>query len=245
MASYPTAVKSFTTKANGNTIQPAHINDLQDEVNAIEAGLLNGTANLNSSNSTVANLTVTGGSTFAGTLQVSGNSTFGGTLQVNGNSTFAGNVTITGTLTANMSRPFVRLTHSAKQDVANATWTGLSFDTETVDGSNLHSTAVNSSRINLTSSGSWLIGGCVSFNANSSGQRFVRILLNDTTTILTMSQLAVSGGLVTALAPITQAYVTSTSQYVTLLVYGDPGSTVSVTADGGANPCNFWAQQVG
>jgi len=60
MAQYPGAVKTFTTRNAGDVIQPSHVNDLQDEVNAIEAGLLQGTAPLNSSNSTVANLTVTG-----------------------------------------------------------------------------------------------------------------------------------------------------------------------------------------
>jgi hypothetical protein len=43
-ASYPGAVKTFTTKNAGDAIQPADVNDLQDEVNAIEAGLLNGLA---------------------------------------------------------------------------------------------------------------------------------------------------------------------------------------------------------
>jgi len=60
MAQYPGAVKTFTSRNAGDVIQPSHVNDLQDEVNAIEAGLLQGTAPLNSSNSTVANLTVTG-----------------------------------------------------------------------------------------------------------------------------------------------------------------------------------------
>jgi len=60
MASYPGAVKTFTSRSAGDVIQPSHVNDLQDEVNAIEAGLLQGTAPLNSSNSTVANLTVSG-----------------------------------------------------------------------------------------------------------------------------------------------------------------------------------------
>lgn len=41
-ASFPTSVKSFTTKIAGDTIQPAHINDLQAEVTAIETSLLNG-----------------------------------------------------------------------------------------------------------------------------------------------------------------------------------------------------------
>lgn len=43
-ASYPSSVKSFTTKATTDTIQAAHVNDLQDEVTAVENGLLNGLA---------------------------------------------------------------------------------------------------------------------------------------------------------------------------------------------------------
>lgn len=60
MASYPNSVKSFTNKASGQNIDPTHINDLQDEVNAIEAGTLNGTARVQSSG-----LSVLGASTFA------------------------------------------------------------------------------------------------------------------------------------------------------------------------------------
>ena len=59
-AQYPSAVKSFSARNPGDVIQPSHVGDLQDEVNAMEAGLLQGTAPLNSSNSTVALLTVTG-----------------------------------------------------------------------------------------------------------------------------------------------------------------------------------------
>ena len=82
-ASYPGSVKSFTNKSNGQAIEASHVNDLQDEVNAIEAGLLNGTAPLTSSRaivgalsaaaSTLASLVVPGGSTLAN-LQA-GNST--------------------------------------------------------------------------------------------------------------------------------------------------------------------------
>ena len=43
-ASYPTSAKSFTTKNDGagNTILAAHVNDLQDEVMAIENDLIAG-----------------------------------------------------------------------------------------------------------------------------------------------------------------------------------------------------------
>lgn len=59
MASFPSAVKSFASRSAGQTIGSAHINDLQDEVTAIEDGLINGTAPLNSSNATFAHLSVT------------------------------------------------------------------------------------------------------------------------------------------------------------------------------------------
>ena len=68
MPSYPTSVWVPTTKATGDTLQAAHVNDAQDEIVAIEGGIRNGTAPVNSSNSTVANLSVTGGSTFAGAV---------------------------------------------------------------------------------------------------------------------------------------------------------------------------------
>lgn len=39
-ASFPASAKSFTTRVAGDTIQPAHINDIQDEVAAVETKLL-------------------------------------------------------------------------------------------------------------------------------------------------------------------------------------------------------------
>lgn len=43
-ASYPIATKAFTTKLTGDTVQAAHVDDLQDEVTAIENALLTGLA---------------------------------------------------------------------------------------------------------------------------------------------------------------------------------------------------------
>lgn len=58
MASFPNAVKSFAPRSAGQTIASAIINDLQDEVTAIEDGLINGTAPINSSAASVASLSV-------------------------------------------------------------------------------------------------------------------------------------------------------------------------------------------
>ncbi|MEM4360394.1 MAG: discoidin domain-containing protein [Candidatus Bilamarchaeaceae archaeon] len=41
-ASYPNSVKFFTTKVTGQTIEAAHVNEPQDEITAIEQGLLQG-----------------------------------------------------------------------------------------------------------------------------------------------------------------------------------------------------------
>lgn len=76
MASYPTSVKAFTTKNTGDVIQASHMNDVQDEVAALEGGITQGTAHLQSSNSTVANLNVSGKSTLVDGLVLGGNSTF-------------------------------------------------------------------------------------------------------------------------------------------------------------------------
>jgi len=89
MASYPGSVKSFTSRSAGDTIDASHVNELQDEVFAIEGGLLNGTAPLNSSNSTLASLSVAGNSSLGGTLTVTGNSSLTGNLDVTGESTLA------------------------------------------------------------------------------------------------------------------------------------------------------------
>ena len=68
MANFPNSVTSFSAKQDGigQIIAASHVNTLQDEVAAIEDGYLNGTARLNSSNSTVASLNVTGATTIAG-----------------------------------------------------------------------------------------------------------------------------------------------------------------------------------
>lgn len=78
MASYPTTAKTFVSRSDGQVISATHVGDLQDEVAAIEDGLLNGTARLNSSNSTVAALSVSGASTFAGTANFAGTVQFAG-----------------------------------------------------------------------------------------------------------------------------------------------------------------------
>ena len=124
MASYPGAVKTFTTKNTSDVIQAEHVNSLQDEVNAIEAGLLNATARLNSSHSTLVALSVTGGSTVTtlqagastlASLVVSGGSTLASLLVVGGSQLQGGvltptlEVTTSSTLAGAVSFPGIQI----------------------------------------------------------------------------------------------------------------------------------------
>ena len=98
MATFPGGVISFTTKTANQSIDAGHINDLQDEVTAIEGGLRNGTAPLNSSNSTFVAISLTGNSTFAGALNITGNSTFSGTVNISSGFQVAGQAGSSGTV---------------------------------------------------------------------------------------------------------------------------------------------------
>lgn len=70
MANFPNSVTTFATRSAGQKVASAHVNALQDEVNAIEDGYLNGTARLNSSHSTLAALSVIGNSTLASSITI-------------------------------------------------------------------------------------------------------------------------------------------------------------------------------
>lgn len=66
-ASYPTSVKSFSTKSTTDVVEASHPNDLQDEVTAIEDALLNGFTH---------DLKNTGWTDYSGTSTVTGWSAF-------------------------------------------------------------------------------------------------------------------------------------------------------------------------
>ena len=81
--------------------------------------------------------------------------------------------------------PTVKLTHSADQGIASGNaYTGLNWDTESLDNVGMHSTSANSSRITFASATGWYaVGASIEWNPNSSGSRVVRLMLNDITGI--------------------------------------------------------------
>lgn len=230
MASYPDSVKSFVTRSAGQTIAAAHVNDLQDEVNAMESGLLNGTAPLNSSNSTMAALNVTGNCTVAGKLN-SSNSTLA-TLSVTGGCTLAGTLQSSNSTLADLrvtaSTPHVALRKDSTLSMSNDTPTVLTFNVqEQISTSALHSTTTNPSRVTPPSSGVYMMTGFCRWKTNSTaGQRELVVLLNSTTVL--GRHIFAAGAAGTPYNTVSALYKLETTDFVELRANQDSGSTLSI-----------------
>lgn len=203
MASYPTSVKSYTTKSDGagNKIFAAHINDLQDEVTAIEDGLLNGTAPVNSSRIT------------APAMQIGGNSS------------------ITGELFVAKCPPTARVYATAVLPVANNVETLVQLDSERfVSTSVMHSTASNKERVICPSSGTYQAVGQVTWNGfSTTGIRFLRLYVNAVTVIgASRVRPDPTNGNVTE-QQVSGIYQMQANDYFSLTVTQDSGSTGSLS----------------
>jgi hypothetical protein len=181
MAQFPNAVVSFATKNPGDTIPSADWNSQNAEIVAIEDGYLNGTARLNSSNSTVANLSVTGNSTIAGSLTVTG--------------TITGAIALS-TIVTNNTQPRCRAFHASTQTLqGNSSETALTFNSEDFNVGSIHSTGTNPSRFTIQSTGVWLFGATVRIAALPAGNvAGIRFMKNGTSVMGSLSFGAWSGG---------------------------------------------------
>lgn len=179
MANFPNSVFAPASRTAGQTIQPAHVNDLQDEVAAIEAGYINGTAPLHASS-----VTVSGGATLNGLPYVfpSAGASTGATLTID--STSGSTMTLKWAAPSAGTVPdAVRLQLDAAAQFAAGNnvvnWTNQVFMTN----SSLHSTAVNSSRITPQSTGIYLVTAQVRFGSTAATSYEMEILDSSAGTI--------------------------------------------------------------
>lgn len=209
MATYPAGIYAPTpTKAIGQTIQASWFNDPDGEITAIEDALKNGLQHPLSVNGA---LTVsTGGATIStGSVNIGGPSSLA-TLQVNGGSTFAGPVTFSTTVTFAQQQSFaapavlssgaVVSTGLIRQDalpsfsVYASTYTvlnngssvqGVNFDAQDfVRGGVGHSTATDSSRVTIDSTGLWMLSLHARAETGGNPRVHFRVLLNDTSVVM-------------------------------------------------------------
>jgi hypothetical protein len=228
MATFPTTNKTFTSKSNGNTIDASHINDLQDEIAAIEDGYLNGTARLNAGASTLARLNVTGASTLA-TLSVTGGSTLVGNVSV------TGDLTVGGVLTGAIAQPAVRVFNSTLTTLADGVVSYVNWNSQKFVTAGMHSTASNPSRLIAISSGVYQISAGLEFLANSSaGIRLSAIIRIDGSTIIARDhRINSTGGAEPSFIGLTTLYrFASSGGYAELGAYQGGASSISITASG-------------
>jgi hypothetical protein len=240
MATYPTGTYSPAPVSANQTITSARENAQDAEITAIQDGLRNGLQHA---------VTVsTGGLTVSTGSFIAGGPSSLATLQVNGASTFVGPVTfstvVTFSTTPTLTFPCVRLTHTADQAVGNASFTGLSWNTED-DNAGMHSTSANSSRITFAhSTGVYAVGASVEWNPSTSGYRVIRIMVNDVTGVVAnLTPVSSVSALQMPMAVSGLVRAGSTTDYVTVQVFQNTGSTNSIT-NSTAYGTVFWCHKV-
>ncbi|KKK80505.1 hypothetical protein LCGC14_2822820 [marine sediment metagenome] len=121
--------------------------------------------------------------------------------------------------------PAVRVNKAGAQTTTNNALFTLLFDTEGFDTDNMHDLVSNTSRLTATTAGIYYIEGQVQFAAHATGDRFLRMFLNGTTTISETRLRAAAGahrqqcGMLFAL---------SAGDYVELLTFQNSGGDLGV-----------------
>lgn len=124
----------------------------------------------------------------------------------------------------------VRVYQSAGQSISNTTDTTITWNSETFDTDNYHSTSTNTSRLTVPSgkAGKYLIWYCFTFPGNATGQRQVNLNVNGTTNIQKGIQIN-SGASYSAQIRGTTVANLAVADYVELAVYQDSGSSLTNT----------------
>ena len=127
--------------------------------------------------------------------------------------------------------PCVRVTHSANQSINNTTWTALNFDTEAFDqaggaASTMHDTVTNNTRLTCRYAGVYQIFGQASWAANATGERRLRIYLNNTTEINQNEYTNYGAGL-TVIMQIGALYALAVNDFIELMGYQASGGALN------------------
>lgn len=112
--------------------------------------------------------------------------------------------------------------------------TALTFDSETYDVGNLHSTSVNTGRITVSDPGIYVFTGHVEFASNATGVRQLFIRRNGTEALGVILVPAVSGA-VTVLSVATE-FLMSAGDYVELVALQTSGGNLNVNASNFYSP---------
>jgi hypothetical protein len=201
-ASYPSATKSFTTKSDGptSTIFAAHINDLQDEVVAIEADLRSGQIGGTGVPTNGSVFKAGDGSVSAPGISFNSDTNTGvyrsgaDALDFATGGTKALGIDSTQFVDF-ITQPRCVAYMNTTQSLSDSTETAVTFNTEDVDVGAMHDTSSNTSRFTVPTGGDGFYEfiAHVSFAANATGNRYTRFRKNGTTSVGTRVALPPNG----------------------------------------------------
>lgn len=123
--------------------------------------------------------------------------------------------------------------NTVAQSIANTSITTLTWDSENYDTGSIHSTSADTDRLTVPVAGVYLISVQVTFAANATGLRMVRLTKNGTATILGEDSHPTTAAEATTLNLTTQASLAA-NDYVICRVYQTSGGALDV--NGGKAP---------
>lgn len=126
--------------------------------------------------------------------------------------------------------PMCRVRNSASISIATSGVSqALTFNSERFDTDSMHSTTVDTSRVNTPTAGKYLFTGHVQFASGGGNYRETFVRLSGATIVAHLQLPPVGGGIVTAMS-IATAYACLVTNYAELVVAQDTGGALNVTS---------------
>ena len=123
---------------------------------------------------------------------------------------------------------------SSNQSLTSTVATALALNQERYDTDTMHDTVTDNTKVVCKTAGKFHLTGAVAFEANGTGDRQARLLLNGTTIIAIQVQGAVSG--VQTVVQVATDYALAVNDYVELVAYQGSGSTLNSEASANYAP---------
>lgn len=129
---------------------------------------------------------------------------------------------------ATARRPLCVLTQTVAQSIASGTYTAITFDSETADYDNGHSTTTNPDRYTANTAGWYEVSGVVTFAANATGgRRSGRVSVNGTPVNGSLVSIGPSSGLVGV--PVNQLVFLNANDILRLEGFQDSGGSLNTS----------------
>lgn len=138
-----------------------------------------------------------------------------------------------------------RAYNSGDVSVPNTALTILDLDSENFDSDGIHSLVSNPSRLTVPAGlgGTWLVGGCVQWDAIATGRRITIILHNGTTRIAAAEHEGAANAFIRQV-PVT-TYELAAGDYVQLQVFQSSGGAMNAQTDANTAPVLWMCRLAG